>query len=252
MERPRVVTCNVASIDGRLTIAPGVSLLAGDDRWTAIAGSADPYGWVRQQHDPEVLLEGSGSFVGADAPRLHTEDDATTGEDHRDHLPPELTEVPGRRWMAVVDGRGRVPLSFTEWPDPAWAGWHVLVVTSRAAAPGHLRWLRARGIPYVVAGNGPVDLPLALTRLATALGVRTVVATGGGRLGGALLRAGLVDEVDVEFLPAVIGGRGTPSLFDAPPLGPDEAPVRLQLCGQEVTAEGHLRLRYAVVDAAGA
>ena len=55
----------------------------------------------------------------------------------------------GRRWFAVVDGRGRVDLQFTEWPDPAWAGWHALVLTSHAAPDEHLALLRtARG------GNG--------------------------------------------------------------------------------------------------
>ena len=67
MALPRVVTCNVASVDGRLTIAPGVQLLLGDERWTAIAGDADPYARVRELHDPQVLLEGSNSCVGADA-----------------------------------------------------------------------------------------------------------------------------------------------------------------------------------------
>ena len=130
-------------------------------------------------------------------------------------------EVEDRRWLAVVDGRGRVQLTFTEWPDPAWTGWHALVIASRAVAPGHLAWMRDAGIPYLVAGDGPVDLGEALELLSSELGARTVVCTGGGRLGGALLRAELVDEVDVEYLPAVIGGRGTPSLFDAPPLGPE-------------------------------
>jgi 2,5-diamino-6-(ribosylamino)-4(3H)-pyrimidinone 5'-phosphate reductase len=105
-------------------------------------------------------------------------------------LPAEVVSQEGRRWMAVVDGRGRVRLEFTEWPDPDWAGWHVLVLTCRAAAPSHLAWLREAGIPYVVAGTDTVDLGRALAVLDSDLEVRTVAATGGGRLGGALLRAG--------------------------------------------------------------
>jgi len=61
------------------------------------------------------------------------------------------------------------------------------------------------------------------------LGVETVVSTGGGRLSGALLRDNLVNEIDIELLPWAIGGRGTPALFDAPPLTPDEWPTSLEL-----------------------
>ena len=56
----------------------------------------------------------------------------------------------------------------------------------------------------------------------------------------------LVDEIDVELLPAVIGGRGTPALFDAPPLGPGEWPHQLDLLSLEQLAGGRLRLRYSV------
>jgi 2,5-diamino-6-(ribosylamino)-4(3H)-pyrimidinone 5'-phosphate reductase len=252
MPRPRLVTCNVASVDGRLTIAPGVQLLTGDARWSEIAGDTDPYAWVRDLHGPEVLLEGSGSFVDDDAPPIsYPPREGDRSERYGHHLPTEIVAVPDRRWMAVVDGRGRVQLRFTEWPDPAWAGWHALVITSRAAAPGHLAWLRAAGIPYLVAGAGPVDLPLALDLLGELLEARTVVSTAGGRLNGALLRAGLVDEVDVELLPAVIGGRGTPALFDAPPLDATGQPSRLDLRSCEVTAQDHVRLRYRIVDGEG-
>jgi riboflavin biosynthesis pyrimidine reductase len=106
--------------------------------------------------------------------------------------------------------------------------------------------MREAGIPHLVAGEGPVDLDLALHLLHEHLGVETVVATGGGRLSGALLRAGLVDEVDVEVLPAAIGGRGTPALFDAPPLLPHQSPTRLRLLSADVVDDDHLRLRYAV------
>lgn len=248
MARPRIVTYNLASVDGRLTLAPGVSLLTGDDRWTALtSGVGDPYEWVRRQHDPQVLLEGSGSFL-ADTepvqPAAHDADPAVVGEHF---LPDAVVGVPGRRWFAVVDGRGRVDLQFTEWPDPAWAGWHALVLTSRAASPDHLARLREQGIPYLVVGDPHVNLPVAMSLLSSELQVRTVVCTGGGRLGGALLRAGLVDEVDVDLLPFVIGGRGTPALFDAPPLGPDQWPLRLDLLSAEHLPAGRLRLRYAVV-----
>ena len=248
MVRPRVVTCNMVSVDGRLTIAPGVQLLFGDDRWSAIAGDSDPYRWVREVHDPDVLLEGSNSFVGADDdPITAPEPGAGRSPPPERHLPAATVEVPGRRWFTVVDGRGRVRLQFSEYPDPAWSGWHALVLTSRAAPGEHLDWLRGAGIPYLVVGATRVDLGSALGLLGTELGVRTVVCTGGGQLGGALLRQGLVDEIDIEVLPAAIGGRGTPALFDADPLDSSELPARLRLLASDRTDDDHLRLRYAVI-----
>lgn len=62
----------------------------------------------------------------------------------------------------------------------------------------------------------------------------------------ALLREGLVDEIDIELLPWAIGGRGTPALFDAPPLAPDEWPTRLELLDHEALPAGRIRLRYSV------
>lgn len=253
MARPRVVTFNLTSVDGRLTLAPGVNLMTGDERWTpVIEGIGDPYLWAREMHDPEVLLEGSGSFLSpADGGLIPVEApvEARVGGERMvdEHfLPPAVVDVPGRRWFAVVDGQGAVDLEFTEWPDPAWAGWHALVLTSRAAPAEHLHKLRDRGIPYLVVGEQHVALADALNLLQERLDVRTVVCTGGGRLGGALLRQHLVDEVDLVLLPWAIGGRGTPALFDAAPLAPDEWPTRLQLVSSEVF-DGRIRLRYKVV-----
>lgn len=161
-------------------------------------------------------------------------------------LPDHVLGAPGRRWFALVDGAGAVDLQFTEWPDPAWASWHSLVLTSLAAPTEHLALLRQRGIPHLVVGRRCVALRRALDLLGERLGIQTVVATGGGRLGGALLRQHLIDEIDLELLPWAIGGRGTPHLFDAAPLTPNEWPTRLELLNCETTHD-RVRLRYRVV-----
>ena len=52
---PRVITHNVSSLDGRLSL-PGVLLLHGDQRWSAIAGDAATDMWAL--HQP--LVNGCG------------------------------------------------------------------------------------------------------------------------------------------------------------------------------------------------
>jgi len=128
--RPRVVVHNVASMDGRLTLAPGLDLMAGDERWTVMtADLPDPYAWARTTYDPQVFLEGSGSFLNPVAGALQGVELAPAPEGVH-FLPDDIVGVPGRRWFAVVDGAGVVDLQFTEWPDAAWAGWHSMVLTT--------------------------------------------------------------------------------------------------------------------------
>jgi len=64
MNRPKVVIYGSVSVDGRLTLAPGVLLMFGDQRWNAIAGSDEEIAnWLRVTHEPQAYLEGSGSLV---------------------------------------------------------------------------------------------------------------------------------------------------------------------------------------------
>lgn len=250
MSRPRVVVHNSASIDGKLTVAPGVVLLYGDERWDAVAGSdSDVYERLKLTYKPQVILEGSGSFVADDAepdplPPVEGEPQAL----YQDFLPDAVVRAPGRAgWFTAVDSRGRVRWTYKEWQEEGWEGWHLLVLVARQTPPEYLAFLQRENIPYLVAGEKRVDLRSALEKLAAQLGVTCVVSTAGGRLNGALLRAGLVDEINVEFFPAVIGGSDTPSLFDSPALTPDEWPTRLKLVSAQVQAEGRVWLRYEVV-----
>jgi len=255
MERPRVVIFGEVSVDGRLTLAPDVLLMFGDERWRAVAGLSDVYEWVKSTYKPQAYLEGSGSLVKSDVvpePLPPFEGDPKTM--YQDFLPDAVVHRPGHRgWFTFVDGRGRVRGWVKEWPGEEYAGWHLLVLVAHQTPPEYLAYLRREDIPYLVAGKeragagDSLDLRLALEKLKSQLDVTRVLSTSPGKLGGALLRAGLVDEINVEFFPAIIGGFETPSLFQSPHLGPDEWPTRLKLMSAQVQAEGRVWLRYEVV-----
>jgi 2,5-diamino-6-(ribosylamino)-4(3H)-pyrimidinone 5'-phosphate reductase len=250
MSRPRVVVHNLASIDAKLTVAPDVLLLYGDERWQAVAGSSeDVYERLRAVYKPQAILEGSGSFVTSNAepeplPPVAADPDAL----YRDFLPEAVVDRPSHRgWFTIVDSKGRVRWMYKEWPGEEWHGWYLLVLVAQHTPAEYLAYLQRESIPYLVAGDERVDLPLALERLRSKLGVACLLSTGGGKLNGALLRTGLVDEVSIEFFPAVIGGSNTPTLFDSAPLKADEWPTRLKLISAQVQAEGRVWLRYQVV-----
>jgi riboflavin biosynthesis pyrimidine reductase len=251
MDRPKVVVVDGASLDGRLAISPDRPLLYGDQRWQSIEvpSSFNVTDYLKSVYKPGAILEGSNSFVpegGTVEPLPPVESDPTAF--YADYLPEKIIHRSGHQgWFTVVDGRGRIRWAYKEYPDPQWVGWYALVLVGYHTPPEYLAYLRREEIPYLVAGNGQVDLYSALNKMYSLLGVECVLSTAGGRLNGALLRLGLVDEVNVEFLPGIVGGYEAPSLFDSPELGPEEMPVRLKLLSAQVQSEGRVWLRYEVI-----
>lgn len=254
MTKPQVITFNAASVDGRVAASRDHLLLWGDERWTALGQPGEAYEALKRAHRPQATLEGSGSLVrdgDEPAPLPPAEGDSSALYD--DYLPEAVVKRAGHRgWFAVVDGRGRV----RDWIKDGgvfgeeWQGWHILVLVNHHTPAAYLAYLRREAIPYLVAGENQVDLGLALDKLGVKLGVTSLLSTAGGRLNGALLRAGLVDEVNVEILPGIVGGFDTPALFDGPALAPGEMPVRLELLAVQVQAGGQIWQRYRPVEAA--
>lgn len=251
MNRPKVIVLNSASVDGKIAVSSDNLLLYGDERWTAIAGEApfNVFAWLKATHTPQATLEGSGSFVReGDEPEPLAPYEGDPQSLYQDFLPETVIHRAGHQgWFTVVDGRGRIRWIYKdEFPDEMWRGWHLLVLVCAHTPSAYLAYLQRETVPYLVAGEKRVDLGLALEKMKAQLGVETVLSTAGGKLNGALLRRGLVDEINIEFLPTVIGGFDTPSLFTCPTLNPDEWPTRLKLLSTHVQAGGQVWLRYQV------
>ncbi|MEV4350579.1 dihydrofolate reductase family protein [Actinoplanes sp. NPDC049596] len=237
--RPRVVVSAQMSVDGRITLRRDHLLMTSPEIWASMRPpSADGVAALMASlHQPTAVLEGSGSLVSSSAgPIADLPQPADISDFYSDFI------LPASKWFTVVDGRGRV-----RWTMKENDGYHLLVLVSRATPAAYLAYLRDEGISYLVAGTSQVDLGAALVAMRSRLGVTCVVSNAGGGVNGALLRAGLVDELQLVVYPALIGGAGTPSIFDGSPLALGEMPTSLRLLATHAAADGTLGLRYEVL-----
>jgi riboflavin biosynthesis pyrimidine reductase len=232
----RLVTFNVASVDGRIGVSTSTPSMF-DARWAPL-GRFEPVD-VLALHGTRVSLEGSSSFAARDAPEAAFDDHAG-GEVPAGDFRPAAVRTHAGRWFAVIDSRARVRWTTVQVDDTRLA-----VLISRATPAGYRRFLRAREVPYFEVGDDRVELRRALDRLGEVFGVDTIVSNGGGVLNGALLRAGLVDEIDVQFLPAVIGRAPAPALFEGYDLGTSGRAADLRLISAESRPDGSVYVRYA-------
>ena len=77
-------------------------------------------------------------------------------------------------------------------------------------------------------------------------GVDCVVSDAGGVLNGVLLRSGLVDEIDIQFLPVVVGGADAPAIFEGYDLGALGSIRDLELISAQTRPDTSVFVRYAV------
>jgi 2,5-diamino-6-(ribosylamino)-4(3H)-pyrimidinone 5'-phosphate reductase len=232
----RLVTFNVASIDGRIGISRSTPSWL-DARWKPL-DRFQPVD-VMSLHGARVSLQGSNSFIARDAPGAVFDDHGDPSFPSGAFLPENLRTHPGR-WLVVIDSRGRVRWTTFEQDDTKLA-----VLISNSTPAGYRHFLREHDVPYFVVGHGRVDLRQALDRLGEVFGVDCIVSDAGGVLNGALLRAGLVDEIDIQLLPAVIGRAEAPAIFE----GYDSEAgslCDLRRISTEPLPDGSIFIRYAV------
>jgi len=214
--RPFVSLKLASSLDGRIATA------AGESRW--ITGP-EARAWVQRMR-ARVDAVGVGS-------RTALADD------------PELVARRGGRVVhrpvrIVFDSRLRVPPRARVYGGPPGRAWVVCGPRPPRARRLALERAGARVIP-ARSRDGHLDARSALRALGRA-GLTTLLVEGGGILGAALLRRGLVDEVLWLTAPALLGGDGRAALASlgvrrlarAPRLGD----VSVRRLGRDVLVRG--------------
>lgn len=208
MERPYIVVHMMTTVDGRID-CPVVAQVSGEEYYEALDGlgkSSKLSGRVTAALECPALMEeaapADGTPVGREAVNVAVQADEYT---------------------IVVDTRGRL-----RWQDNVADGHPLLCILSEDVAEAHLHELTARGISWIAAGKGRIDLARAAELLRGRFGIARLAVVGGGNICGGFLAAGLVDEVSVMIAPGIDGRLGQTAVFDGI-VKEDNTPYRLRL-----------------------
>jgi riboflavin biosynthesis pyrimidine reductase len=122
----------------------------------------------------------------------------------------------------------------------------VLLVTGRASND-YLAHLQSAGVSWLFCGKKEVNLHTALQKLGTAFKLRKLMLQGGGKFNGAMLQAGLVDEISHITVPVADGGMGISTMFDIPGEAPPKSAAMLRLVWHRKLPGGAIWCRYKVI-----
>jgi hypothetical protein len=126
-------------------------------------------------------------------------------------------------------------------------GDHVVLLVTERVSNDYLAHLQTAGVSYLFCGRREINPHTALRKLGKAFKLRRLMLQGGGRFNGAMLKAGLVDEISHITVPIADGGAGVSSMFDIPGAPPPMAAATLRLLSHKSLPGGAIWARYRVI-----
>lgn len=225
--RPHVICHMCTTIDGRIRV----------DRWPKSARASNLF------ERTAATFKVGAWLVGTTTMKEFAESNVKLGPPNvRIGKGDHVAQPKAKRLAIGVDANGVLRYSKGEID-----GDHVVLLVSEKVSAAYLAHLQKAGVSYLLCGRAEVHLPTALTKLAKAFNLRKLMLEGGGTFNGAMLQAGLVDEVSQVVLPIVDGGRDIRGLFDVPGPSPSKAIATLRLKSHKKLPGGAHWSRYDVL-----
>ncbi len=232
--KPYVICHMCTTIDGKIL----------GDRWGKLPGgraAAELFETTAASFGIGAWLVGTVTMDEFDGPKAKLPH-APTPVQRRDYV----ADKKARTLAIGADAKG--VLRFRE---NAVGGDHVVLLVTERVRNDYLAHLQAAGVSYLFCGKKEIDLRVALRKVGKAFHLRKLMLQGGGKFNGAMLKAGLVDEISQVIVPVVDGGLGISSFFDIPGQPPPRAAATLRLLSRKQLPGSVTWLRYRVVGKPG-
>jgi len=228
--RPYVICHMCTSLDGKII----------GHRWGRLPG---------YKHESELFETTAASFgIGAWMVGTTTMDEF---DGPKMKLPRAETRIPRQDFIgnksAKSLGIGADAKGVLRFQKNEVGGDHVVLLVTDRVSNDYLAHLQRAGVSYLFYGKHEINLKLALKKLGGAFKLRKLMLQGGGTFNGAMLKAGLVDEISHLTVPVADGGMGVASMFDIPGETPAKAAAKLRLLSHKKMPGGVIWTRYRVV-----
>ena len=228
--RPYVICHMCTSLDGKII----------GHRWGRLPG---------YKHESELFETTAASFgIGAWMVGTTTMDEF---DGPKMKLPRAETRIPRQDFIgnksAKSLGIGADAKGVLRFQKNEVGGDHVVLLVTDRVSNDYLAHLQRAGVSYLFCGKHEINLKLALKKLGGAFKLRKLMLQGGGTFNGAMLKAGLVDEISHLTVPVADGGMGVASMFDIPGETPAKAAAKLRLLSHKKMPGGVIWTRYRVV-----
>lgn len=217
----------MSSLDGRIIVqrwGPGVP---GRDEYETTAATFEAQAWLCGR----VTME--KDFTKGRQPDLQP---VAAPLDRTDFVAEHAAES----FVIAVDAHGKLG-----WEAADIDGEHLISVLTEQVPDEYLAYLRRLGISYIFGGAKTLDFAVVLDKLARLFPIQILLLEGGGHINGALLKAGLLDELSLLHVPVIDGASASAAVFEQ---GAAPGPaVRLQLIDVQQRPYGILWQRYEVL-----
>ncbi|MEO2068238.1 MAG: 2,5-diamino-6-(ribosylamino)-4(3H)-pyrimidinone 5'-phosphate reductase [Desulfurobacteriaceae bacterium] len=216
MKRPYVLIVSEVTIDGKLTLAKGIS---SKEIMKLMDDEANKY-----LHS--VRAECDGIMVGANTVRIDN---------------PNLTV----RYVEGENPTRIIPSSTADIPlDANILNTEVaptIIAVSRKAPVEKVKKIEEKGAKVLFAGEERVDFKELLSKLYE-IGIKKLMVEGGSKVNWELIKNDLVDEIRLIHLPVVVGGDDVPSLTSGEGFKTLEAVKKFKIkkvfqCGNQIITE---------------
>lgn len=151
-------------------------------------------------------------------------------KDAKDHI----ADKNATSFAIAIDASGKLA-----WKENNIDGDHIVEILTEEVSQAYIDYLKGLGISYLFAGKTEIDLKLAIQKIKKQLLIKILMLEGGGHLNGAMMKAGLVDELSLLLLPLADGTTAT-TVFET------GAPITMKLKNMEKLANDVLWLQYQI------
>lgn len=219
---PYVLLNAAMTLDGKIATATGSSNISGKEDLERVHE-------IRKECD--AIMVGIGTVL-ADDPRLTV---------HKIDARPEDNPV-----RVVVDSRGKTPIDARITNSDA----KTIIAIARKYKDDFIsshkyETFKNRGVKFFYSGDERVDLTALMSYLHEE-GIEKLMLEGGATLNFSMIRAGLIDEINICVAPMVVGGADAKTFFDGEGFDTMDEAVRLELF-DSYTLGKDLILKYNVL-----